>query len=226
MVTSLINKWRKKMINQNNVVTIPTLKKDRNDDEQVLFENKFKEVVEKAKEFTQQIHLNRINLLKLMLEAKEFGFNNDDMSNVFEELGYSRATKCKIRAVINNEVLMNRLDKLPSSYATLYQLRIVEEQDIDDFINNNEITILSSHSSVVNLLKEKGLIETEKDNTDYTGNCPIKINYDKAKATPEALRIINAMEVTLANYVSQLEEHDYAVRSTTINLEELMRSAA
>ena len=52
------------------------------------------------------------------------------------------------------------------------------------------------------------------------------INYDKAKATPEALRIINAMEVTLANYVSQLEEHNYSVSSTTINLEELMRSAA
>ena len=43
------------MINQNNVVTIPTLKKDRNEDEQVLFENKFKEVVEKAKEFTDDL---------------------------------------------------------------------------------------------------------------------------------------------------------------------------
>lgn len=214
------------MINQNNVVTIPTLKKDRNEDEQVLFENKFKEVVEKAKEFTQQIHLNRVNLLKLMLEAKEFGFNTDEMSNLFKELGYSRSTKSKIKAVIGSEILMSRLDKLPSSYATLYQLRIVEEQDIDEFINNNEVTVSSSHDAVVKLLKEKGLITVDEDNTDYTGNCPIHINYDKAKATPEALKVINAMEVTLASYVSKLEEHNYSVTSTTINLEELMRSAA
>ena len=209
-------------IDNMNETNIPTNKSDRTKEQEAAFVTKFGEVVTKAKGFTQQIHLNRVSLLKLMLEAKVFGFNKYEMASVYKELGYSRSTKCKVKTVIDSEVLMTRLDKLPSSYATLYQLRLVEEQDLDDFIESQLITVSSSHDAVVKLLKGKGIISDNEVDNDSSGNCPIKFNYDKANASADAIKVIDAFELTIVGYKNQLEQVGYKLPSITINLEELM----
>ena len=198
----MINNKQQEILIMNNHVNdeknIPLNKKDRTEEQQEIAVTKFNEFVAKAKEFTQQIHVNRVNLLKLILEAKQFGLNRDEMASLFKALGYSRATKSKITGVIDSEVLMSRLDKLPSSYATLYHLKNkeVSEQDITD----------ESESSV------------------ESGNCTIKVEYDKLNAKEDAIKIFNAIETTLNGYVKQLNELGYTVENTVIKTDEVKES--
>ena len=96
----------------NDETNIPLNKKDRTEEQQEIAVTKFNEFVAKAKEFTQQIHVNRVNLLKLILEAKQFGLNRDEMSSLFKALGYSRATKSKITGVIDNVGISSAVIKI------------------------------------------------------------------------------------------------------------------
>ena len=209
-----------------NETNIPLNKKDRTEEQQEIAVTKFNEFVAKAKEFTQQIHVNRVNLLKLILEAKQFGLNRDEMASLFKALGYSRATKSKITGVIDSEVLMSRLDKLPSSYATLYHLKNkeVSEQDIDTYIADGRITTITSFYDVNELLKTEGYITDESESSVESGNCTIKVEYDKLNAKEDAIKIFNAIETTLNGYVKQLNELGYTVENTVIKTDEVKES--
>ena len=223
------NKQQEILIMKNHVLNetnIPLNKKDRTEEQQEIAVTKFNEFVAKAKEFTQQIHVNRVNLLKLVLEAKQFGLNRDEMASLLKALGYSRATKSKITGVIDSEVLMSRLDKLPSSYATLYHLKNkeVSEQDIDTYIADGRITTITSFYDVNELLKTEGYITDESESSVESGNCTIKVEYDKLNAKEDAIKIFNAIETTLNGYVKQLNELGYTVENTVIKTDEVKES--
>lgn len=226
----MINNKQQEILIMNNHVNdetnIPLNKKDRTEEQQEIAVTKFNEFVAKAKEFTQQIHVNRVNLLKLILEAKQFGLNRDEMASLFKALGYSRATKSKITGVIDSEVLMRRLDKLPSSYATLYHLKNkeVSEQDIDTYIADGRITTITSFYDVNELLKTEGYITDESESSVESGNCTIKVEYDKLNAKEDAIKIFNAIETTLNGYVKQLNELGYTVENTVIKTDEVKES--
>ena len=119
------------------------------------------------------------------------------MASLFKALGYSRATKSKITGVIDSEVLMSRLDKLPSSYATLYHLKNkeVSEQDIDTYIADGRITTITSFYDVNELLKTEGYITDESESSVESGSCTIKVEYDKLNAKEDAIKIFNAVLV-------------------------------